>query len=67
MFKVIKNAFMQRRKTLLNCLTNTNIFKNKEEGTKILEDLGLNVNVRAEELSLEQFALISDIIEKRGE
>jgi len=67
MFKVIKNAFMQRRKTLLNCLTNTNIFKNKEEGTKILEELGLNINVRAEELTLEQFALISDIIEKRGE
>jgi len=67
MFKVIKNAFMQRRKTLLNCLTNTNIFKNKEEGTKILEELSLNINARAEELTLEQFALISNRIEKRGE
>ena len=67
MFKVIKNAFMKRRKTLLNCLTNTNIFKNKEEGTKILEELSLNINARAEELTLEQFALISNRIEKRGE
>ena len=28
---------MQRRKTLLNALTNTKVFLNKEEGLKILE------------------------------
>ena len=33
MFKIIKNSFTQRRKTLLNALTNTKIFK--EKATKI--------------------------------
>ena len=31
MFKIIKNAFTQRRKTLLNGLTNTNVFKNRKK------------------------------------
>ena len=62
MFKIIKNAFMQRRKTLLNSLTNTKIFKNKEEGTKILKTLNLNENIRAEELTLKNFAEITDLL-----
>ena len=61
MFKIIKFAFMQRRKTLLNSLTNANIFKNKEEGIKILEEIGLSENVRAENLSIEDFAKIADL------
>ena len=62
MFKIIKNAFMQRRKTLLNSLTNTKILKNKEEGTKILKRLNLNENIRAEELTLKKFAEITDLL-----
>lgn len=62
MFKIIKNAFMQRRKTLLNALTNTNIFKSKEEGIKILWKLNLSENIRAEKLTLQDFANISDYI-----
>ena len=30
MFKIIKSAFMQRRKTLLNALVNNNVFTSKE-------------------------------------
>lgn len=60
MFQIIKNAFMQRRKTLLNALTNTKVFSNKEEGIKILRELNLKENVRAEELTLENFAQISN-------
>ncbi len=63
MFKIIKNAFMQRRKTLLNALTNTKIFKNKEEGIKILNDLNLDENVRAEKLTLQDFANIANNFE----
>lgn len=62
MFRIIKSAFMQRRKTLLNSLTNTRVFLNKEEGSKILEELGLNVNIRAESLTLQNFADISNKI-----
>lgn len=62
MFRIIKSAFMQRRKTLLNSLTNARVFLNKEEGSKILEELGLNVNIRAESLTLQNFADISNKI-----
>ena len=37
MFMIIKSAFMQRRKTLLNALTNTKVFLNKEEGLKSIK------------------------------
>ena len=56
MFMIIKSAFMQRRKTLLNALTNAKVFLNKEEGLKILKKVNLNENVRAEELSIQDFA-----------
>lgn len=62
MFKIIKSAFMQRRKTLLNALTNTKVFSNKEEGIKILQELNLSENVRAENLSIQDFANITNII-----
>lgn len=61
MFRIIKCAFMQRRKTLLNSLTNTNVFKNKEEGIKILGNLGLNVNSRAENLTIEDYANLANL------
>ena len=60
MFNIIKCAFMQRRKTLLNALVNNNIFKSKEEGIKILSDLNLDINVRGEKLNLQDFANIAD-------
>ena len=62
MFKIIKYAFMQKRKTLLNSLTNNGVFKNKTQGTEILNSLGIKENVRPEELTLEQFEKISDIL-----
>lgn len=62
MFRIIKSAFMQRRKTLLNSLTNTRVFFSKEEGSKILEKLGLDVNTRAEILTLQNFADIANRI-----
>lgn len=66
MFMIIKSAFMQRRKTLLNALTNTKVFTNKEEGIQILKKLNLNENVRAEELSIQNFADIAKIIIERS-
>ena len=64
MFRIIKSAFMQRRKTLLNALTNTKVFINKDEGIGILKSLNLNEDVRAEKLTIEDFANISNIILK---
>lgn len=62
MFKIIKSAFMQRRKTLLNALTNTKVFMSKEEGIQILKEVGLEENIRAEKLTLKDFANITNKI-----
>ena len=64
LFKVIKCAFMQRRKTLLNALVNNNIFNSKDGGIEILNNLGLDANIRGEKLSLEDYAKLADEIQK---
>lgn len=62
MFRIIKCAFMQRRKTLLNALVNTKVFKNKEEGVEILQKLNIDINARPEKLKLEDYANITKLI-----
>ena len=60
-FNIIKSAFMQRRKTLLNSLLNTGVFLNKEEGIDALKKLGLREDIRAEKLTIEDFARLSNL------
>lgn len=60
MFKIIKVAFMQKRKTLLNALKNSNVFDSKEQIEQILKKLNINSEIRAEKLTLEDFADIVD-------
>ena len=59
-FNIIKSAFMQRRKTLINALVNTGVFASKEEGAKLLKTLNLKEDIRAEKLTIEDFARISN-------
>lgn len=61
-FNIIKASFMQRRKTLPNGLVNGGIVENKTKAIEILKSIGLNENVRGEELTLEQFANLSNEI-----
>lgn len=67
LFKIIKISFMQKRKTLLNSLTNGKILKSKSEVEKMLNDLSLDTKIRPEKLSLEKFAKISDYVYNKGE
>lgn len=60
MFKVIKAAFMQKRKTLLNALNNSNQFGPKENIENTLTKLNINQGIRGEKLSLQDFANIAD-------
>lgn len=55
LFKIIKLAFMQRRKTLINALTNGNMYT-KQELEQILSNLGIDQRVRGEKLTLQQYA-----------
>ena len=65
MFKIIKQAFMQRRKTLVNALSNLAIFNNKEEIIQLLKELNINEKVRGEALTIEQYAKITNRILKK--
>ncbi len=61
MFKLIRAAFNQRRKTLQNGLNNAlDIYYNKGEIINAIEKLELSTKIRGEELSLKQFAELSD-------
>ena len=62
-FKVVKAAFGQRRKTLLNALSNSPAIPlSKDEVLKILKESGIDEKRRGETLSLEDFAEISNRI-----
>ena len=60
-FNIIKSSFMQRRKTLLNALVNAGVFKDKEEGIDFLKKSNLPENIRAENLKIEDFALLCNL------
>ena len=60
MFKIIKAAFMQKRKTLLNGLTNSNLFGSKEKIEETLKRVNIAPEIRGEKLNLQDFANIAD-------
>lgn len=62
LFKVIKLSFMQKRKTLLNSLTNGNLLSQKEEVKQMLNNLDIDEKIRPENLELEKFAKIADYV-----
>lgn len=66
LFNLIKSSFMQRRKTLLNALLNAGVFKTREEGISILKLLNFKEDVRAEKLSLEDFAKLANLFCQKG-
>lgn len=63
MFKIIKAAFGQRRKTLVNCLFKANFFGiSKDELGEYLEQCGVDRNVRGEALDLKTYAMLTDFL-----
>lgn len=60
-FALIRAAFAQRRKTLVNSVASTMGIE-KGKITAALESAGLSPTVRAEALTLEQFAAVSELI-----
>lgn len=65
LFKLIKIAFMQKRKTLINALANSKKYGNKEQIEKVLRELKIDLQIRPEKLTLEQFAELSNLIETK--
>ncbi len=63
MFRVIRAAFSQRRKTLVNCLTSdSGLDLNRNEVADYLNRMGLRNDIRGEKLTLTQYAELSDLI-----
>lgn len=63
MFRIIKAAFGQRRKTLVNSISNASgLNLSKAQITEALSQIGKAPTIRGEVLTLEEFATLSDII-----
>ena len=63
LFSLIRAAFGQRRKTLVNSLTNASFLSvSKEEILRALSEMGVSETVRGEALTLEEFAKLSNLL-----
>ena len=61
--ELVKKSFSERRKKLANSLTNTGIRDlAKEDIEQIIKEVGLNENVRAEEVNIIEYASMSNLI-----
>jgi len=67
LFALIKAAFLMRRKTFLNCVSQNDVIKvEKEVLRKILNEFDISENIRGEALTLVQFSQISNAIKERN-
>lgn len=64
-FSLSRACFAQRRKTLLNTVSNT-LGVEKQHLRECLEALSLNSSVRGEQLTLEQLAELSNLLKKQS-
>ncbi|MBO4458645.1 MAG: 16S rRNA (adenine(1518)-N(6)/adenine(1519)-N(6))-dimethyltransferase RsmA [Butyrivibrio sp.] len=65
MFEIIRTAFNQRRKTLSNALSNNPSLKvTRQQVQDALTEMEINEKTRGEVLTLEQFARLSDILQR---
>ena len=63
MFKLIRAAFNQRRKTLVNALRNSpELSLTREQIEEALTRLNMDINIRGEMLGLEEFARLSEVL-----
>ena len=62
-FHIVKCAFGQRRKTLLNSLFNQGEFElSKDQFTELITSLGWDYRIRGEKLTIQDFALLTDAL-----
>ena len=60
-FRLVRAAFSQRRKTLVNPVASV-LAVSKESVKAALEQLGIRQTARAEELTLEEFIALSNLL-----
>ena len=65
MFELIRAAFNQRRKTLLNAVGNAaNLSYSKEQVREALSKMGKEETIRGEALTLQEFAELTELLTK---
>lgn len=64
-FRVVRAAFAQRRKTLLNCLRHGFPQLEREDILACLEEVGIGAQARGETLGLEDFARLTEEVGRR--
>ena len=65
MFALIRASFQQRRKTLVNGLSNApELGVTRQQAAHALEKLGISPSIRGEMLTLEQFARLSNLLQR---
>lgn len=58
-FRLVKASFAQRRKTMINALSNSNNYGSKDEIKSVLEKAGYDSNLRGETLSMQEFSKLA--------
>lgn len=62
--RIVDAAFQQRRKTLINTLYASKLFKaDKKELANILQQMGLDSKIRGERLSVENFVTLTNMLQ----
>jgi len=65
LFIIIRAAFGQRRKTLVNALGNAaGLHYSKEQITDALNAMGKDASIRGEVFTLEEFAQLAELLKK---
>src|SRR5205823_1116430 len=63
-FRVVEAGFAQRRKTMRNALVRLGL--DRDQAATAIAECGLRIEVRAEELSLADFASLAEAVERAG-
>jgi len=62
LFKIIRSSFEKRRKTILNSLSSSSLFKSKEAALSCLKQASISPDRRPETVSLSEFARLSILV-----
>ena len=64
-FTVVRAAFNQRRKSMVNALSNAGVLgRTKDEITEAVQAAGFDTNVRAEALTLDDFIRLTECLKR---
>ena len=64
LFQIVRGAFNQRRKNIINALYNYPVYILKRRHSKAVESMGLRPDIRGENLDADRFAELSNLLYK---